>query len=268
VTILERFGARVVRADLPDEVRQAARLHVVDTVGAWVAGSATAEGRELAGFASTNGDELADRVATHCALARLSEIDDIHLVSATTPGALVVPAALTIAGTPGREGGAIAEAIAAGYGAMARLGTALNGPAILYRGIWPTYLAAPFAVAAVASRLLGLDEKQAAHALAIALGFSSPAVGRQSGPNMSRWLAIGNAARNGLTAALSAQAGFSGDLRIFEGDFFSSAYGLSPDLASLLDEQPAPYPRNCRWSGPDNEVSAGAPLGLCGSQVM
>jgi len=119
-----------------------------------------------------------------------------------------------------------------------RLGAALDGPSILYRGIWPTYFAAPFAVAAVTSRLLGFNEKQAAHALAIALSFSSPAVGRQSGPNMSRWLAIGNAARNGLTAALSAQAGFCGDLRIFEGEFFPSIYGLSPNLALLLDERP------------------------------
>ncbi len=239
MTVLEQLGAQAARPDLSDRARQAARLHVVDTVGAWVAGSATAEGRELTKFGSTSSDDLSTRVATHCALARLSEIDDIHLLSATTPGALVVPAALTIASAPGREGGALAEAIAAGYAAMTRLGTALNGPSILYRGIWPTYLTAPFAVAAAASRLLGLDEKQAAHALAIALSLSSPAVGRQSGPNMSRWLAIGNAARNGLTAALSAQAGFSGDLRIFEGDFFPSVYGLSPDLASLLDGQPA-----------------------------
>ena len=240
MTVLEQLGAQLARADLSDRARQAARLHVVDTVGAWVAGSATAEGRELAKFWSTSGDDLSTRVAAHCALARLSEIDDIHLVSATTPGALVVPAALTIAGAPGRATtGMLAEAIAAGYGAMTRLGTALNGPSILYRGIWPTYLSAPFAVAAAASRLLGLDEKQVAHALAIALSLSSPAVGRQGGPKMSRWLAIGNAARNGLTAALSAQAGFSGDLRIFEGDFFPSVYGLSPDLASLLDEQPA-----------------------------
>jgi len=236
VTILERLGARVARAGLSGRERQAARLHVVDTVGAWVAGSATTEGRALLEFASAGGADLPTRVATHCALARLSEIDDIHRVSATTPGALVVPAALTIAAV---RGGPLAEAVAAGYEAMTRLGTALNGPTLLSRGIWPTYLAAPFAVAAAASRLLGLEDKQAARALAIALGFSSPAVGRQSGPSGSRWLAIGNAARNGMAAALAAQAGFSGDPGIFEGDFFPSVYGLSPDPAALLEERAA-----------------------------
>ena len=236
MTVLEQLGAHVARGGAAR--REALRLHVADTVGAWIAGSATPEGRALRKFGA-NRDAMPDRVATHCALARLSEIDDIHLASGTTPGALIVPSALTIAASLGRECAALAEAVAVGYDAMVRLGAALGGPSILYRGIWPSYLAAPFGVAAVASRLLGLDEKQAANALAIALGFSSPAVGRPSGPGASRWLAIGNAARNGVTAALSAQSGFTGDLRIFEGEFFSSVYGLSPDTALLLYDRPA-----------------------------
>jgi 2-methylcitrate dehydratase PrpD len=234
MTVLEQLGAHVARGGVAPP-REALRLHVADTVGAWIAGSATPEGRALLKIGA-KGDAMPDRVAMRCALARLSEIDDIHLASGITPGALVVPAALTIAASLEQKEASLAEAIAVGYDAMVRLGAAIGGPSILYRGIWPTYLAAPFGVAAVASRLLGLDEKQAANALAIALGFSSPAVGRQSGPSMSRWLAIGNAARNGVTAALSAQNGFTGDLRIFEGEFFSSIYGLSPNPALLLDE--------------------------------
>jgi 2-methylcitrate dehydratase PrpD len=108
----------------------------------------------------------------------------------------------------------------------------------LYRGIWPSYVAAPFAVAAVASRLLGLTETQVAHALGIALVLASPGVARPSGTTTSRWLAIGNAARNGVTAALAAQSGFTADLSIFEGEFFSSIYGLSPNQAALLDDRP------------------------------
>ncbi len=40
---------------------------------------------------------LALDLATRCALARLSEIDDIHLPSMITPGGIVIPAALTLA---------------------------------------------------------------------------------------------------------------------------------------------------------------------------
>ena len=236
MTVLEQLGAHVARGGAAPP-REALRLHVADTVGAWIAGSATPEGRALLKFGA-NRDAMPDRVAMHCALARLSEIDDIHLVSGITPGSLIVPSALTIAASLGREGTALAEAIAVGYDAMVRLGSGLGGPAILYRGIWPTYFAAPFGVAAAAARLLGLDESKAAHALAIALVLASPGVGRPSGATNSRWLAIGNAARNGVTAALSAQSGFTGDLRIFEGEFFSAIYGLSPDQAVLLDDRP------------------------------
>ena len=242
MTLLERLGAYAVggyREGLPGPLHEAARLHVVDTAGAWIAAGATPEGRALLRFESRDPGRLPARVALHCALARLSEVDDIHLASGTTPGAIVIPAALTLAGELGAGSAAVAEAIAVGYDLMTRLGAALNGPAILTRGIWPTYLAAPFTVAAVASRLLGLTEKQAAHALAVALALSSPGVGRHSGASMSRWLAIGNAARSGLTAALAARSGFTGDPQIFEGEFFPSVYGVSPDSAALLDERSA-----------------------------
>jgi len=233
MTVLEQLGAHVARGGAVP-AREVLQLHLADTVGAWIAGSATPEGRALLKFGA-NRDAMSDRVATHCALARLSEIDDIHLASGITPGALVVPAALTIAASLGRDGAALGEAIAVGYDAMVRLGAALDGPSILYRGIWPTYFAAPFGVAAVAARLLGLTETQAVHALGISLALASPAIGHPGGATTSRWLAIGNAARNGVTAALAAQAGFTGDLRIFEEEFFSSIYGLSPNPALLLD---------------------------------
>jgi 2-methylcitrate dehydratase PrpD len=238
VTILERLGAHSAggyRPGLSAPMRDAARLHLADTVGAWVAAGATAEGRALLGFLSPEEKDVPGRVALNCALARLSEIDDIHLASGTTPGALIVPAALTIGASQGSGGAAVAEAIAVGYDAMVRLGTALDGARLLYRGVWPSYYAAPFGVASTAARLLGLNATQSAHALAIALSLAAPSVGRQSGATMARWLAIGNAARNGVFAALSARAGFTGDLRLFESEFFGAIYGVTPEAAALAD---------------------------------
>ena len=242
MTLLERLGAHVVSGyggGLPDPLRDAVRLHLADTVGAWIAARGTAEGRALQRVNSVERESFSGRVELACGLARSSEVDDIHLPSATTPGAIVIPTALMFASSLHRDGGTLAQAIAVGYDAMTRLGACLSGPSILYRGIWPTYLCAPLATAAVIARLLGFTERQAAHALAIALALSSPAVGRQAGPTMSRWLAVVNAARNGLNAAASAQNGFTGDLRLFEGDFFSSVYAISPDPVAFEDERPA-----------------------------
>jgi 2-methylcitrate dehydratase PrpD len=238
VTLLERLGAHAAggyRSGLSSPVRDVLKLHIADTVAAWIAACTTAEGRALLAFEPPERAGMPGRVGLACALARLSEVDDIHLASGTTPGAIVVPAALTIGAALGRNGAELGCAIAAGYDLMTRLGAALGGAAILYRGIWPTYFAAPFAVAGVAARLLGLGDREAAHALAIALVLASPSVGRQSGATMSRWLAVGNAARSGVTAALAARDGFTGDLHLLDGEILPWAYQMSIDGGALLD---------------------------------
>jgi 2-methylcitrate dehydratase PrpD len=238
VTILERLGAHAAggyRQGLSGPARDAVRLHLADTAGAWIAACTTVEGRALLAFEPMERAGLPGRVALACALARLSEVDDIHLASGTTPGAIVASAALTIGAALGRSGAELGSAIAAGYDLMTRLGAALGGAAIMYRGIWPTYFAAPFAVAGTAARLLRLGDEEAAHALAIALAFASPSVGRQSGANMSRWLALGNAARSGLTAALAAREGFTGDVCLLEGETLPGAYQMHIDAGALLD---------------------------------
>jgi 2-methylcitrate dehydratase PrpD len=229
MTTLETMAAFIaegIRARLPAATQAVARLHVIDAVGAWVAGAHTAEGRALIAFRGPVPD-----LATACALARLSEIDNIHLASGTTPGGVVIPAALVIAATRGvTDTAAICEAIVAGTEAMVRLGTAIGGPAILYRGIWPTYFAAPFGVAAVAARLWDLDAAQTANALALALALSSAGVGHHNAATTARWFALGNAARNGLAAAQAAREGFTSDRGLLDGGFLQGAYGITPDI--------------------------------------
>jgi 2-methylcitrate dehydratase PrpD len=102
----------------------------------------------------------------------------------------------------------------------------------LYRGIWPSYFAAPFGVAAVAARLFDLDAQQGANALALALAMASPNVGHHNLQTTSRWFAIGNAARNGLAATLSARAGFTSDRGLIESGFLEQVYGIALDQAA------------------------------------
>lgn len=241
MSTLDHLGAYIANgagAAISGPVREILRLHIADTVAAWVAGAHTHEGRELLaaaelGDAGPIGTGLLGRVMLHCGLTRLSEIDDIHLAAGTTPGALIVPAALSIAASLGNiTRTALEEAISAGYDAMVRLGEEMGGASILYRGIWPTYFNAPFGVAAVASRLLGLDEKRTAQALGLALVVASPNVGQQSG-KMARWLLLGAAARNGLMSALAAREGFTADLALLDKPFHS-VYGLKIDGSRMM----------------------------------
>jgi 2-methylcitrate dehydratase PrpD len=231
VTALEQFGGWVASSGgLDEKLRHAVALHLTDAVAAWIAGRRTAEGAALLALPA---EDLHGRALCHCACTRLSEIDDIHLASATTPGGVVVPAAVTVAAALGADGAALACATAAGYEAMVRLGRAIDGPAALYRGVWPTYFAAPFAVAATSARLLGLDASRSAHALGIALALAAPGVGRPGGSRTSRWLALGNACASGVRAALWARDGFTADLGLVDGEFLSSVYGVHPDASAL-----------------------------------
>src|SRR5262245_4892500 len=144
MTALERLGEYLANGrSLPPLALANARLRVIDGVAASIAGIGTAKGRALLAFRkdAPDADGASAALMAHCALARLSEIDDIHLAAMTTAGGIVVPAALTLAAElKASEPGVLARAIAGGYDAMVRLGLALHGPTILYRGIWPTYL--------------------------------------------------------------------------------------------------------------------------------
>jgi 2-methylcitrate dehydratase PrpD len=245
MSALERLGGYVATSgrERPCEaVRETVELHLIDTVGALIASTRTVEGLGLLRFraamrarAQADGAWALD-LATRCALARLSEIDDIHLPSMTTPGAIVIPGALTLAGAlPAVAAHDVIAAILAGTEAMTRLGRAIDGPAILYRGIWPTYFAAPFGMAAVAARLLKLDEEASAHALALALTLAAPTVGHHNAATTARWFAVGNAARNGLNAALAAQQGFTADRNLLEARALADVLGIKPDVAALSD---------------------------------
>jgi len=117
---------------------------------------------------------------------------------------------------------------------MIRLGLAVDGPGILYRGIWPTYLAAPFGIAAVAARLFDLSAEEASHALALALTLAAPGVGHHNAPTGSRWFAAGSAARDGLVAAQAARSGITSDLNLLEGSFFSAVFNILPKADALI----------------------------------
>lgn len=221
--------------------REKLRLHVADTVAAWIASAQTTEGKALIAFRDrvSRGAAVRDLgldLATHCALVRLSETDDIHLRSMTTPGSIAIPAAMTLATQlPGVNSADVAPAMLAGYEAITRLGLLIDGPKVHYRGIWPTYFGAGFAAAAVASRLLRLPPTQTAHALALALTMASPSVGQHHAATTARWFSVGNAARNGLTAALAAQSGFTADLDILRSRLFPEVYGIEPNIAVMAD---------------------------------
>ena len=150
--------ANTVGTPLPGADRDVLSLHLLDTVGATLTGAVTADAQSAFRFLSGGGS--VDHAAANCTATRLSEIDDIHLPSGCTPGSIIVPAALTMSAylkvhDPDR----VSAALVAGYEAMTRLAASVDGQNIVYKGIWTTYLTAPFGAAAVTAALLDLDDE-------------------------------------------------------------------------------------------------------------
>jgi 2-methylcitrate dehydratase PrpD len=235
MTNIERFVTAILTP--PQEASQKLAHHLLDTLGAWYAGTRTDDAlfagkltEAQPGFAAIGNDPL-DRVAQRIAIIRNTEIDDIHMQSCTTVGSVVIPVAVTVAQAVGKVSAvSFTQAIAAGYEAMARLGLAVSGATILYRGIWPTFFSGPVGAAATAAPLLGLNAEQTADAIGIALSLTSGAAG---GGN-ARFVLLGQAARCGVWAALAAAKGYRGDRTLLDGDWLQRSHGIALDPAPLI----------------------------------
>lgn len=239
-TVLERF-AEILIAPVDDRSPALAH-HLLDTLGAWVAAGRTEDSALLQQLVSADAAQLPaldasllDTLALRVALIRNTEIDDIHMESCVTAGSVVVPVALTlVAAQKHPRAQDFARSLAAGYEAMTRLSLAVAGATILYRGVWPTFFAAPVGAAAVASALLGADAARTADALAIALTLTSGAAGGHSGGASPRWILLGQAARAGVFAALAAMKGYHGDRTLLDGDWLQRTHGVAADIAALV----------------------------------
>ena len=225
-------GASAASLSAADRARQ--RRHLADTFLAAVAGSRTAEGRSLRPVFPR--PELADAIGLQAAMIRHTEIDDIHLPSCTTPSSVAVPAALSLArDADDFDPERVASAIWIGIELMTRLGTAVDGPRNLYRGIWPTYLTAPIGAAAVAARMWRLGEEQTAHALSLAFMLMAGRAGRFQGRIPGRWLVLTLAVAAGVRAAAAARHGIGGDPDLLDGPWLRDAQGLQVDIGALTE---------------------------------
>jgi len=215
-------------------------VHLLDTITAIVTGSYTKDFKNIkilyneSEYIGRSG--ILDEISLWVSAARLSETDDIHTLSCTTPGAIVWPTALLLGRnlSPPPTAEDLASAVNVGYNIITSFGESFNGPFIVYKGIWPTLLASTVGTAAVSSRLLGLGRRQTANALSLALttSYSVSIISHKALP--ARWLTIGRAASMGVFSALAARRGFTSNLSIIEDKTFENAYNITLDKSKLL----------------------------------
>jgi 2-methylcitrate dehydratase PrpD len=220
LTAIEGLAARLAGMQfeqLPLEVVEAARQRLFDSTASFVVGASSEEGHMMQRVAK--GSAVEARIECAVATTRCTELDDIHIGSCTTVGSVVVPVALLGGEAEGVDDQRVVCSLVAGYQAMTALGRAVDGAHLVYAGIWPTYLTAPFGAAAVGAVLKGLDSEQTAHALAIAATRCVGMTGLIGGHASSRWYTVGCAGSDGYRAACAAALGLRGDSGVLERSF-------------------------------------------------
>ncbi len=160
--------------------------------------------------------------------ANLLDFDDTHLATVIHPTAPVAPPALALAEQQRLPGRALLHAFILGAEVECRIGLAVS-PGHYARGWHITSTCGVFGAAAACARLLQLSPAQTTAALALAASQSAGLVENlaSSGKNLS----MGNAARNGLLAALLARAGYEAAPTALEGRLgWARAMGDEPAL--------------------------------------
>ncbi len=230
----------MIGARPPGAARAAAARAVLDTIGVTLAGAAEPAARIVqrvvaqdgAGPCGVLGTSLrasaANAALANGTAAHALDYDDMCFVSLAHPSAPLVAAALAAAEVAGAAGRALLDAYVVGFELEGRLGRAMN-PRHYQRGWHCTSTLGTIGAAAAASRLLGLDEAATGHALSIAASEASGL--KENFGTMVKPLHAGLAARNGVVAALLAQAGMTASRAAIDGP-----QGL---LAAMDSEQPS-----------------------------
>lgn len=239
-TIAERLAERALSLsyeDIPKEVLEHAKLHLLDSLGVALAAASMEPGKEiLRAIRSLGaGDEgtvigASERLPGPSAalingtLIHGLEYDDTHTGSIIHGSSVVVPSVLAAAEENAVDGKELLTSLVLGWETIIRLGLVAPG-AFQARGFHTTGVCGGFASALVAGRLAGLSAPQLASALGIAGSQASGLFEYVVGGASVKSVHPGWAAHNGIVATRLARCGISGPETVFEGRFgFYSTY--------------------------------------------
>ena len=164
--------------------------------------------------------------------ANLLDFDDTHPETIIHPAGPVAAPVIALAEArklPGRD---VLTAFVLGVEVECRIGNAVS-PGHYARGWHITSTCGIFGAAAACAKLLALSADRIANAIGIAASQSAGNV--ENLPTAAKNVSVGNAARNGLLAALLSQEGYEAAPHAIEGPLgWARAMGDEPDLERLL----------------------------------
>jgi 2-methylcitrate dehydratase PrpD len=239
--------------ELPPEVEEKAKQHILDTIAAMISGANLAPGKLGYEFARAYGGEpVATVVGTNLACgpieaalanglrAQSDETDDSNSPSHSHPGCSTVPAALATGEKFGISGSHFIRAITLGYDVGARVLITLGGLDYQMRTHRDAHgMMSTFGACAAAASAASLTPQQMRWVLDYAAQQDSGiAAWERDTHHVEKASTFGGfPARNGVTTALLIQLGATGVDNIFFGsDNFFDAFGPQANPEGLIDK--------------------------------
>jgi len=230
---LAKYMVEARERELAPDVQEAARHRILDTLAAMVSGAHLKPGEMAIQYARSQGGIAEASVLTtdiqttavnaalvNAMFGHADETDDFHPETKAHPGCSVVPAALAMAEREGRSGKELVQAVTIGYDLCCRFLLALGADLVRKTHRSAEGTSSTLGAVGAAASIARLDEAKTRYALSYAA---------QQVSGLWSWVRdaehvekafdfSGMGARNGVTAAIMAQMGFSGVWDIFDGE--------------------------------------------------
>jgi 2-methylcitrate dehydratase PrpD len=239
---LADFVASTPYDDIPQPVTERLKLHVLDTLGAALACAQLRRHAKLLPIYNSPGPasvwggtrqlSMRDAVVLNSFLSDALYLVDGSRYTGGHPSTVVVPSALTLAGTRGTSGRRFLAAVSAGYEVFLRLGRAIYPHAVV-QGFHSTSVLAGVASAAACASVMQLSPEMARHALTIGcclgVGLKEAHHAPQSQP-----ISVARGCEAGLIASLFAEQGADGADAAMEHGFLK-VFAEHPDTARITE---------------------------------
>jgi len=245
---LAEYVSEITSRNIPREVTNRCKLHLLDFLGIPVAASSEESSKSVFNAVISLGVRGDCTVIPHGKLfppqyaslinatyGHSLEFDDAHRSASLHPGTVVIPTILALGEMKDIDGEVAIRAMVAGYDVMCKIGMAINPPEHYARGFHGTATCGVFGATAAGAVIEGLGEDEILNAFGVNISMASGSLQFLENGAWNKRLHPGLAAHNAIASLQLAKNGFIGASKPIEGRFgLLSSYTHNPQPEQVI----------------------------------